>query len=80
MIITPEQKQAVERAGREPVRLSDPETSDAYYLIREEVFERLKTVTDDALDMQQVGILVNNAMREDDENDPLLESYQRYRP
>lgn len=30
------------------------------------------------LDMRQVGQLIYEAMREDDENDPLLQSYQNY--
>jgi hypothetical protein len=28
--------------------------------------------------MRQVGVLIQEAMREDDENDPLLESYQNH--
>jgi hypothetical protein len=31
------------------------------------------------LDGIDVGALIADAMREDDENDPLLESYQKYR-
>lgn len=80
MTITPGMKQAVERAGREPVRLSDPETGDAYYLVKQEVFDRLGTRIDDTPDPRQVGMLVNDAMREDDGGDPLLDSYQKYRP
>jgi hypothetical protein len=79
MTITPEQKQAIERAGEAPVRVEDPETNDAYYLVKEDVFDRLRTVFDDGLDMKQVGILVDAAMREDDVDDPLLDSYQKYR-
>ena len=33
---------------------------------------------DDGLDMRQVGALIEEAMREDDADDPLLESYQNY--
>jgi hypothetical protein len=40
--ITPEQRKAVREAGAEPVRLTDPESNDAYYLIKEEVFERVR--------------------------------------
>jgi hypothetical protein len=42
--LTPEQRQAVEQAGIEPVRLTDPETNDAYYLLKEEIFERVRDV------------------------------------
>lgn len=42
MNITPDLKQAVERAGDEPVRLEDPETHLAYVLVKEEVYQRLR--------------------------------------
>ena len=42
--ITPEQRHEVERAGREPVRLTDPETNDTYYLLKEEVYDRIRDV------------------------------------
>jgi hypothetical protein len=39
--LTPELKQAVEYAGDSPVRLMDPETHRAYFLVSAEVYERL---------------------------------------
>lgn len=78
MTITPEMKHAAERAGGAPVRLTDPETDDTYYLVKEADFDRLKSVLDDGLDMREVGILVDRAMHEDDTGDPLLDSYQKY--
>jgi hypothetical protein len=42
--LTPEQRQAVERAGGDPIRLMDPETNDAYYLLKAEDFERVRDV------------------------------------
>jgi hypothetical protein len=41
MTLTPELKQAVERAGEEPVLLEDPETKTAYVVVKREVYERL---------------------------------------
>jgi hypothetical protein len=41
MTLTPELKQAVEKAGDEPVRVEDPETHTAYLIVREDVFRRL---------------------------------------
>jgi hypothetical protein len=41
MTISSELKDAVERAGKEPVRLEDPETKAAYLVIREEVYREL---------------------------------------
>jgi hypothetical protein len=42
MTITPEMKEAVERAGSEPVRLEDPETHMAYVMIREDLYQKLR--------------------------------------
>lgn len=39
--LTPEQRQAIERAGGEPVPVEDPETNRAYYLVGREVVEQL---------------------------------------
>ena len=62
-------------------KVHDPETNDTYVLIKTEVFERWRQFLaedDDGLDMRQVAVLIEEAMREDDGNDPLLESYQNY--
>jgi len=44
MTITPELKQAVDRAGVGPVLLKGPDTKTHYLGIRREVYERLLTV------------------------------------
>ena len=41
MTLTPEPKQAVEKAGDESVRVEDPESNTAYLIVREEVFRRM---------------------------------------
>ena len=41
MTLTPELKQAIEKAGEEPVRVEDPETHTAYLLVREDVYRRM---------------------------------------
>jgi hypothetical protein len=45
MTLTPELKQAVEKAGDAPVRVEDPETHTAYVIVREDVFRRLSNLT-----------------------------------
>ena len=74
--LTPEQREAVDRAiGREGyARIDD------YVVIKAEVYDRLRAVADDGLDMTQVGSLVESAMSEADAGDPLLDSYQSHRP
>ena len=49
MTITPELKQAVERAGEEPVRVEDPETKMAYVLVREDVYRKLREAIPEAI-------------------------------
>ncbi len=41
-ILTAELRQAIEKAGGDPVRLEDPETHNTYVLMRAEVYDRLK--------------------------------------
>jgi hypothetical protein len=77
--LTPEQHQAL---GADALpRVRDPETNETYVLVKAAVFERFRRLLeheDDGLDMRQVAVLIEEAMREDDANDPLLESYQNY--
>jgi len=76
--LTEEQRQ--ELSGPEPFRMVDPGTQQRYVLIREELYERMRSIVDEgALDSREVGMLIERAMREYDEDDPLLESYQKYR-
>ena len=45
--LTPEQRREIEKAGDEPVRLSDPETHAEYVLLKAEVYERIQSLTYD---------------------------------
>jgi hypothetical protein len=44
MTITTEMKLAIERTGKVPVRVEDPDTHTAYILVREDVYHRLFTL------------------------------------
>jgi hypothetical protein len=46
MTITPELKQAIEQAGEQPLRIEDPVTHAAYVILREETYERLRSVAE----------------------------------
>jgi hypothetical protein len=79
--LTPDLARAVAAAQGQSVRLKDPNTNEDYVLIKAELFDRINhlMVDDEAdRDMRQVGSLIEEAMREDDENDPLVQSYQNY--
>lgn len=75
--LTEQQRQ--ELCNPEPIAI-DPQTKKEYVLVGREVYQRLRNLLedDDGLDMRQVAILIEEAMREEDEGDPLLESYQNY--
>jgi hypothetical protein len=74
--LTDQQLQALDSCP-EP-RLIDPRSKTAYVLVRADVYERLRCLLaeDEDLDMRQVALLVERAMREDDAGDPTLEFYQ----
>jgi hypothetical protein len=76
--LTAEQRHELGRP--ELARAIDPQTKQEYVLVPAELYDRLKTIFDgDGLDMGQVSVLVERAMRELDADDPSLESYQKYR-
>lgn len=77
--LTHEQHEAL--GAETPPKAHDPATNETYVLIKAAVYERLRGLLedqDDGLDMRQVAVLIHEAMREDDANDPLLETYQNY--
>lgn len=75
--LTEEQRRALQ--GESPPRLVDPSTNETYVLLRAAVYDRLKgLLEEDLLSMEEVARLVEETMREDDANDPLLEGYQKY--
>jgi hypothetical protein len=45
--LTPEQRQEIEKAGEEPVRLSDPETHRKYVIVKEEAYERMRALLEE---------------------------------
>lgn len=72
------EQQRLELASPEPVAI-DPVTQAVYVLVRKEAYDRIRSLLDDDLpSMQEVAQLVESNMKEDDANDPWLESYQEY--
>ena len=78
MTLTREQIEAVKQG--EPVRVAAPEVGAECVLVRADVYEGVRAIFDDGLSREQVGALIKRNMYEDDQNDPLLDSYQKYRP
>lgn len=50
--LTLEQQQAVARQGKTPPRAVDPDTHTTYFLIREEVYARVRVLLDEEEDNQ----------------------------
>jgi hypothetical protein len=72
-------QQALDDNAGKPLRLVAPRTNQSYVLVRSEVYDRVKAILeqDDEWEAIDVGTLIAEAMRDDDTNDPLLESYQK---
>jgi hypothetical protein len=71
--------QALDARGGNPLTALDPRTNQEYVVISTELWERILPDTPDDWEGVDVGALMAAAMREDDENDPALESYQKYK-
>jgi hypothetical protein len=80
--VTPRLTEAIlktlEEQGGQPLRLVDPHSGTIYLLVRADLFDRMQD-GEDEFDGIDVGALIAGAMREDDENDSFLESYQHYK-
>lgn len=74
--LSEEQRQNVLQGN--PVRLALPELGTDCVVLRADVYERLRSLLEESYepDMRTVALLIEHNMREDDANDPLLESYQ----
>ena len=46
MTITTEQRQAVERSGIESVTIEDPESGSTYYLVRADVYQKMRELVE----------------------------------
>jgi hypothetical protein len=74
--LTEEQRQ--ELASPEPVAV-DARTGEVYILVRQDIYARLRGfLEEDMPGIPEVALLLKEAIREDDGNDPLLPSYQKY--
>ena len=77
--LTDEQRRELGERASQPTRVVDPVTGCEYVLLPAEVYAGLLGLDDAGLDMKQVALLIDQNMREEDANDPLLESYQKER-
>jgi hypothetical protein len=73
--LTLEQAQQLD-SHPQPARVVDPRTRRVYLLVAEETYDRLRS-GDEGPDDLQVGLMIEEAMREEDANDPTLAYYQK---
>ncbi len=52
-ILTSELREAVERAGDQPVEITDPQTNTHYVLLREDVYRRMREMLDEDEDRRE---------------------------
>jgi hypothetical protein len=78
IVLTEQQGRELALAAESPPSVLDPTTNTAYVLVRADLYERIRgLVEDDGLDMRQVAVLVEQAMRDEDADDPTLAFYQQ---
>jgi hypothetical protein len=79
--LSDELRLALEQEGGSPVHLVDTTTNEGYVIMRIDQYEKVKLVferDDQDFDPREAYPFVDEAMREDDTNDPALESYQSF--
>lgn len=75
MTLTTEQRQAIENGETVPVTVGETEC----VIVRKDVYDQICAACDQSLPAEVVAGLVEDTMDEYDADDPLLESYQKYR-
>jgi hypothetical protein len=88
MNITPELRQAIERAGGEPVRLKDPLNSETYVLLKASAFDTIQRLLaplggkQDDLERADAYAAADEAFREGWEAPGMsdYDEYEKHRP
>jgi hypothetical protein len=70
--LTPEQRQEIQNAGGEPVRITDPETQTEYVLLKADVYDRIRASADDTRAAYPLAMKV---LGRDGWDDPQMDEY-----
>ena len=70
--LTPEQRQEIQMAGEEPVRLADPETQTEYVILKADVSDRILTLADETRVAYSLAMKV---FGQDGWDDPQMDEY-----
>ena len=77
--LTVRQIQSIESFPEQPIEVLNPKSQERYVLVPESAYARLRPLLDlNDYDPEEGLAHMNEVMAEDDANDPLLESYQKY--
>lgn len=71
-------QEALDRANGTPLQLVDPRTSQAYIVVRAEVFDKLKAALEDHSDIRDAYPLIDQVARKAGWEAPEWDSYQVY--
>jgi hypothetical protein len=77
--ITSEIRQAIEQAGEQPVQLTDPETNSVYVIVRAELYERMRALSD-GFDIRDAYPLMDQVAAREGWDDPSMDIYNEYQP
>jgi hypothetical protein len=77
--ITPEIRLAIEQAGEQPVQLTDPQTNLVYFIVRADVYERMRASRDD-FDVRDAYSLMDQVAAREGWDDPSMDVYNEYQP
>lgn len=78
--LSPEQRNALAHAGSTPIQVVDPQTQEAYVLLRAEVYEQVRRVLDDNFDVRDAYPLMDAAARAAGWDDPAEDLYDDLDP
>ena len=70
--LTPEQRQEIQKAGGEPVRLADPETQTEYVILKADVYDRIRALADETRAAYPLAMKV---FGQDGWDDPQMDEY-----
>jgi hypothetical protein len=70
--LTPEQRQEIQKAGEEPVRLADPETQTEYVILKAKVYDRIRALADETSAAHPLAMKV---FGQDGWDDPQMDEY-----
>ena len=77
--ITAEIRQAIEEAGEQPVKLTDPETNTDYMLVRADVYDRMRAASDD-FNIGDAYPLMDQVAAHEGWDDPSMDIYNECQP